>query len=444
MSSFNNKSNKKKSNIFNRGRNSNQSPYKAINLNYHYNNTLDNNNIYNKFKKIYNLKNSKDNIYNNNILHNKNMLLPYLNIYNPNDNNKLKLEKNKDYEVHQIDAREKANRKIDYSYMIRNQIGDNIRGARLLKNNLNILLPNFYNINKNYNNINNSYENNYTFKRPQSFSRIGNLIILDNNSNNIYKTPFKYHQEYVQKNNIVNSPYFRRLNNNEIHKQYFNNSKFNMLNKNNENIFMKEDYSSKIRKINGSRLKNQREKKYEDYFNIVINYPKIKNLFNQYDQNKFGDKKHFEENIDEFESDKEDEKILDNISDSEEKSNNKKNLEESEDIKYTDENHSESNEDNSQDEDEEIEDLLNYDNPIEDQMIENLPVTKLTDINKLSDENKKCTICFEIFNKDDNIIYLPCIHIYHEECIKKWFKVQDFCPICRFKITAENINQIII
>ena len=43
----------------------------------------------------------------------------------------------------------------------------------------------------------------------------------------------------------------------------------------------------------------------------------------------------------------------------------------------------------------------------------------------------ECSICLENYKKDDMIIILSCNHIYHEECLKEWFKNNNTCPHCR-------------
>lgn len=410
--------------------------------------------INNNVNKIYNLINNLDKKSNrryNSINCNKKYILPDLNINIINEGKTIKNENNITYENHKMNAKERANRKIDYSDMIRNQIGDNIRGAKLLKNYLNISLTNpnkdksniykYENPFKYYNKINNNSENNsFSIRRPHSFSRIGKLIISNSNHNYINR-PFKVYNHLnfsEKKEKIIKNPTLIKHNYSKLNKLNF---KFNIYNQNEESIFMKEEYSNMVRNINGNKLHNQREKKFEHYFNIVYNYPKLKNN-NRYNQNIFN----IENNVDNtFENDedyeKKDEKILENITNSEEKFSINENIEENIDIKSeVESNNTNSNEDIN--ESEEIDELLIYENPIEDEIMENLPVTKLNDIEKLSDENRKCPICLEFFDKDDNIIYLPCIHIYHEECIKRWFKCQDFCPICRLKITPENFNEI--
>ena len=49
-------------------------------------------------------------------------------------------------------------------------------------------------------------------------------------------------------------------------------------------------------------------------------------------------------------------------------------------------------------------------------------------------ENKKCSICLEDFEVGTKIIYLPCFHYYHAECIETWVKNSDKCPLCNIEI----------
>ena len=68
--------------------------------------------------------------------------------------------------------------------------------------------------------------------------------------------------------------------------------------------------------------------------------------------------------------------------------------------------------------------------------IERFPISKIKDVNKLDEEKKKCLICLEIFKEGDNTIVLPCIHIFHSDCIKKWLQKQKVCPLCKYKIDS--------
>ncbi|MCQ2819947.1 MAG: hypothetical protein MJ252_21995, partial [archaeon] len=75
-----------------------------------------------------------------------------------------------------------------------------------------------------------------------------------------------------------------------------------------------------------------------------------------------------------------------------------------------------------------------YEHPADKRAVNELKSFKLTDISKLNEEKKNCSICLEPFQINESVITLPCFHIFHEKCILKWLETQNFCPICRFKI----------
>ena len=69
------------------------------------------------------------------------------------------------------------------------------------------------------------------------------------------------------------------------------------------------------------------------------------------------------------------------------------------------------------------------------EMIETLPEREIlqSDIENSNDQNS-CIICLSQFQVKDKVITLPCLHIFHSECIKKWLNSRDDCPICKHNI----------
>ena len=57
-----------------------------------------------------------------------------------------------------------------------------------------------------------------------------------------------------------------------------------------------------------------------------------------------------------------------------------------------------------------------------------------------NNEIKKCPICLDNYKIGDKIVYLPCFHLYHSKCIKKWLKCSKFCPLCKKEINFNNEN----
>ncbi|XP_028788735.1 putative RING-H2 finger protein ATL37 [Neltuma alba] len=45
-----------------------------------------------------------------------------------------------------------------------------------------------------------------------------------------------------------------------------------------------------------------------------------------------------------------------------------------------------------------------------------------------------CTICFEDFAIDSEVLRLPCSHLFHGKCIINWLQNRNTCPLCRFQM----------
>ncbi|KAK6142587.1 hypothetical protein DH2020_022935 [Rehmannia glutinosa] len=53
-----------------------------------------------------------------------------------------------------------------------------------------------------------------------------------------------------------------------------------------------------------------------------------------------------------------------------------------------------------------------------------------------------CSICLEDISNEDScgeeLISMPCSHVFHINCITKWLRNSHYCPICRFKMPTSN------
>lgn len=54
-------------------------------------------------------------------------------------------------------------------------------------------------------------------------------------------------------------------------------------------------------------------------------------------------------------------------------------------------------------------------------------------------KNRTCVICMKDYESRDKILTTPCSHDYHIDCISDWFRKNNSCPICKFKIVKENV-----
>ena len=55
-------------------------------------------------------------------------------------------------------------------------------------------------------------------------------------------------------------------------------------------------------------------------------------------------------------------------------------------------------------------------------------------------KHTECVICMIDFCIGDSIRYLPCMHIYHKECIDDWLLRSFTCPTCMEPVDAALIS----
>jgi hypothetical protein len=65
----------------------------------------------------------------------------------------------------------------------------------------------------------------------------------------------------------------------------------------------------------------------------------------------------------------------------------------------------------------------------------NFPVFRITEESlsspRLDEDDRKCTICTDVFVNGDRVTKLPsCKHILHEQCCKKWWNARMSCTRC--------------
>ena len=86
----------------------------------------------------------------------------------------------------------------------------------------------------------------------------------------------------------------------------------------------------------------------------------------------------------------------------------------------------------------EVNNTLNYDDYIETISDEGLNQLKHKHYFKYLYKNQKnCSISMENFKENEEIVELPCEHIFKSYPILKWVKTNPTCPICRYKLKTE-------
>ncbi|CAG5136772.1 unnamed protein product [Candidula unifasciata] len=53
-----------------------------------------------------------------------------------------------------------------------------------------------------------------------------------------------------------------------------------------------------------------------------------------------------------------------------------------------------------------------------------------------NNHQEKCTICLSEFETGEDVRRLPCMHLFHSECVDQWLSTNKKCPICRVDIEA--------
>lgn len=76
--------------------------------------------------------------------------------------------------------------------------------------------------------------------------------------------------------------------------------------------------------------------------------------------------------------------------------------------------------------------------PTPQNILDELPSTKVTPEQIAS--NLSCCICFCEYSLNEELLQLPCSHIYHKPCILDWLKIKCTCPTCRWDLTTNTDN----
>jgi hypothetical protein len=51
---------------------------------------------------------------------------------------------------------------------------------------------------------------------------------------------------------------------------------------------------------------------------------------------------------------------------------------------------------------------------------------------------KSCSICLSDYDKDSDVSFLNCNHLFHTNCISEWSMYKKTCPICRNNIDSDK------
>ncbi|KAG7402093.1 hypothetical protein PHYBOEH_007307 [Phytophthora boehmeriae] len=70
--------------------------------------------------------------------------------------------------------------------------------------------------------------------------------------------------------------------------------------------------------------------------------------------------------------------------------------------------------------------------------LDKLPVKIWTTDMKTTEQHTECVICLSDYEKDDQVISLPCGHTFHKDCGMTWLVEHNVCPTCRFELPTKT------
>jgi E3 ubiquitin-protein ligase RNF115/126 len=54
-------------------------------------------------------------------------------------------------------------------------------------------------------------------------------------------------------------------------------------------------------------------------------------------------------------------------------------------------------------------------------------------------ESKECSVCKDEFESTQHdLVRMPCMHIFHNDCIMPWLDKHNSCPTCRFELPTDD------
>lgn len=74
--------------------------------------------------------------------------------------------------------------------------------------------------------------------------------------------------------------------------------------------------------------------------------------------------------------------------------------------------------------------------PLAKDKIQEIPRVEVTD--EEIKNQLQCSVCWEDFRLNETVRKLPCLHIYHENCIVPWLDLHGTCPICRKSLVFDG------
>eukprot|EP00930_Biecheleria_cincta_P007962 TRINITY_DN109297_c0_g1_i1.p1 TRINITY_DN109297_c0_g1~~TRINITY_DN109297_c0_g1_i1.p1 ORF type:complete len:130 (-),score=21.03 TRINITY_DN109297_c0_g1_i1:135-524(-) len=65
-----------------------------------------------------------------------------------------------------------------------------------------------------------------------------------------------------------------------------------------------------------------------------------------------------------------------------------------------------------------------------------LPVYTVTSHTATAGFRSQCTVCLEDFVVGHSQTVLPCSHVFHPDCVRRWLCQKNECPTCRHTVST--------
>lgn len=82
---------------------------------------------------------------------------------------------------------------------------------------------------------------------------------------------------------------------------------------------------------------------------------------------------------------------------------------------------------------EQLRNLEDYKIPLKKKLLKKIKVERFSRA-EVREDYTQCSICLCEFEESDRVRVLPCTHVYHRNCIDKWFDESVKCPVCNADI----------
>ncbi|KAK1927145.1 hypothetical protein DB88DRAFT_543629 [Papiliotrema laurentii] len=76
--------------------------------------------------------------------------------------------------------------------------------------------------------------------------------------------------------------------------------------------------------------------------------------------------------------------------------------------------------------------------PASEVVIKGLPRYTLTETTLAESPFKDCPVCKDDFEIGQEVMRIPCTHIFHPDCLEPWLRTNGSCPVCRFSLVPEE------